>query len=92
MGTLLVVLLCILNVLCCTIFTIIIPHKIQNKIKATLIIVVGVCLSIALLFLVAILGKIFNVLEEAKMFILITFALNASINTVYLFLVRNHWI
>ena len=92
METLSLVLLCILDIVCCTVFTIIIPHKIQSNIKATIIIVAGVCLSIALLFPVAVLGKMFNMLEEAKMFILITFALNSSMDTVYLFSKRNHWI
>lgn len=92
MKTLVILLLCILDIVFCTVFTIIIPRKIQNPIQSIIITIVGVCLSIALLLIVAILGKTFDMLEEAKSFILITFALNAFVNTIYLFLVRNHWI
>ena len=92
MKTLVILLLCILDIVFCTVFTIIIPRKIQNPIQSIIITIVGVCLSIALLLIVAILGKTFDMLEEAKSFILITFALNGLVNTIYLFLVRNHWI
>lgn len=92
MKTLVILLLCILDIVFCTVFTIIIPRKIQSPIQSIIITIVGVCVSIALLLIVAILGKTFDMLEEAKSFILITFALNGLVNTIYLFLVRNHWI
>ena len=92
MKSLVIFLLCVIDIVFCTVFTIIIPHKIQNLIQAIIITTVGICLSIVLLFIVAILGKSFDMLAETKNYILITFALNAFINTIYLFLERNHWI
>ena len=92
MKTLVILLLCIIDIVFCTVFTIIIPRKIQSPIRSIIITIVGVCLSIALLLIVAILGKTFDMMEETKSFILITFAINAFINTIYLFMVRNHWI
>jgi len=92
MKTLVILLLCILDIVFCTVFTIIIPSKIKTPVQSVTITIVGVCLSIVLLLIVAILGKTFDMLEQTKSFILITFAINAFINTIYLFLVRNHWI
>ena len=92
MKSLAIFLLCILDIVFYTVFTIIIPRKIRNSIHSILITIVGICLSIVLLFIVAILGKRFDMLAETKSYILITFALNAFINTIYLFLERNHWI
>lgn len=92
MKSLAIFLLCILDIVFYTVFTIIIPRKIRNSIQSILITIVGICLSIVLLFIVAILGKRFDMLAETKSYILITFALNAFINTIYLFLERNHWI
>lgn len=92
MKTVVIFLLCVLDVVICTAFTIIARRKIQNPIRSIIITIVGVCLSIVLLFIVAILGKRFDMLAETKSYILITFALNAFINTIYLFLERNHWI
>ena len=92
MKTLVILLLCVLDVVFCTAFTIVIPHKIQSQIQSIIITIIGVCLSISLLLIVAILGKRFDMLAETKSYIFITFAINAFINTIYLFLVRNHWI
>lgn len=92
MKTLVILLLCVLDVVFCTAFTIVIPRKIQSQIQSIIITIIGVCLSIILLLLVAILGKRFDMLAETKSYIFITFAINAFINTIYLFLVRNHWI
>ena len=92
MKTLVILLLCMLDIVFCTIFTTIIPSKIKTPVQSVTITIVGVCLSIVLLLIVAILGKTFDMLEQTKSFILITFAINAFINTIYLFFVRNHWI
>ena len=92
MKTLVILLLCVLDVVFCTAFTIVIPRKIQSQIQSIIITIIGVCLSIILLLIVAILGKRFDMLAETKSYIFITFAINAFINTIYLFLVRNHWI
>ena len=92
MKTLVILLLCVLDVVFCTAFTIVIPHKIKSQIQSIIITIIGVCLSIILLLIVAILGKRFDMLAETKSYIFITFAINAFINTIYLFLVRNHWI
>ena len=92
MKTLVILLLCVLDVVFCTAFTIVIPRKIQSHIQSIIITIIGVCLSLILLLLVAILGKRFDMLAETKSYIFITFAINAFINTIYLFLVRNHWI
>ena len=92
MKTLVILLLCVLDVVFCTAFTIVIPHKIQSQIQSIIITIIGVCLSIILLLIVAILGKRFDMLAETKSYIFITFAINAFINTIYLFLVRHHWI
>ena len=92
MKTLVILLLCVLDVVFCTAFTIVIPRKIQSQIQSIIITIIGVCLSIILLLIVAILGKGFDMLAETKSYIFITFAINAFINTIYLFLVRNHWI
>ena len=92
MKTLIIILLCILDIVFCTAFTIVIPHKIQNSIKSIIITIAGVCLSMAFLLIVALLGIRFDMLEETKSYILITFAVDASINSIYLFLVRDHWI
>ena len=92
MKTLVILLLCVLDIVFCTAFTIMIPRKIQSQIQSIIITIIGVCLSIILLLIVAILGKRFDMLAETKSYIFITFAINAFINTIYLFLVRNHWI
>ena len=92
MKTLIILLLCILEVLLCTIFTVAIPHKISKYAWSIVITVLGCILSFALLFFVALLGKNFDMLEQTKSYILITFTIDAFINTIYLFLVRNHWI
>ena len=92
MKTLIIFLLCILDILLCTTLTVIIPHKISKKVLSIIITVLGCLLSIALLFLIALLGIRFEVVEQTREFILITFAINAFINTIYLFLVRRRWI
>ena len=92
MRFLAIILLCMLNIIICCTLTIGIPHKIKSTVKSVLITVVGVLLSIILLFGIAILGKAFGILEETKSFILITFAIESLINTIYLFLSRMHWI
>lgn len=92
MRFLAIILLCMLNIIICCTLTIVIPHKIKSTVKSVLITVVGVLLSIILLFGIAILGKAFGILEETKSFILITFAIESLINTIYLFLSRMHWI
>ena len=92
MKTLVILLLCVLDIVFCTAFTIVIPRKIQSPIRSIIITTIGVCLSIILLLIVAILGKEFDMIAETQIYILITFAINAFINTIYLFLVRHHWI
>ena len=92
MKTLIIFLLCILDILLCTTLTVIIPHKISKKVLSIIITVLGCLLSIALLFLIALLGIRFEMIEQTRGFILITFAINAFINTIYLFLVRRRWI
>jgi hypothetical protein len=92
MKTLIIFLVCILDILLCTTLTVIIPHKIPKKVLSIIITVLGCLLSIALLFPIALLGTKFEMVEQTRGFILITFAINAFINTIYLFLVRHRWI
>ena len=90
MKTLIIILLCILDIVFYTVFADIVPRKIQNPLKSILVTIIGICLSTVLLFIVVILGKIFGMFENAAIFALITFAVNESVHGTYLFLDRNH--